>query len=144
MSARRGPGLVKAAGPSLISLSHPRLRGADARWRELFAQADAVSEGSSRQEGEGRVWYGTTSLILLLPASTAEERAFLAAFCARDLHVRLRAVRLAHREATSRAPTTLDRTTCEMHVSTDTRGVRIDVDIQAPLIEGSLGTVRRR
>lgn len=140
----RGPSVVKTRGPSLVSTGHPRVRGTDARWRALFEQADAVSEGSARTEGGARIWYGTTSLILPLPASTEAERAYLSAFCASDLHVRLRAVRIARREAMSRAPASLDRTTCEIRVSADVRGVRIDVDIQAPLIEGSLGTVRRR
>ncbi len=121
-----------------------RLRVHEPVWRELFDRADAISEGSCREEAEGRVWYGTTSLILPLPLPvTHEERHFLAAVAARDLHVRLRAIRIAHREAQSRAPATLDIVTTELRVSTDPQGVRIDVDIQAPLIEVRLGTSRQ-
>ena len=91
------------------------------------------------------VWYGTTSLILALPeGSSAAERVFIAAVAARDLHVRLRAVRIAHREAACRAPGTLGRSSCEIRVVAEERGVRIDVDVQAPLIEGQhLGTLGR-
>ena len=144
MSPPRGPSVVKARRPALVSLDRrARLRVHEPVWRELFDRADAVSEGSCREEQGGRVWYGTTSLILPLPLPfTHEERHFLAAVAARDLHVRLRAMRIAHREAQSRAPAALARTTCELVVSSDPRGVRIDVDIQAPLIEGRLGTSR--
>jgi hypothetical protein len=117
----------------------PLARGSDALWKALFEAADAVSEGGVVREGGGQVWYGSTSLILALPAETsASERAFIAAVAGRDLHVRLRAVRLALREAQLRAPTTLGRSNCEIRVGWEARGVRIDVDVQAPLIEGSL------
>jgi hypothetical protein len=145
MGPRKGPSIVKARKPSLVSQDRrARLRVHETAWRELFAKADAVSEGSVRDEPEGRVWYGTTSLILHLPLPvTHEERHFLAAVAARDLHVRLRAIRIAHREAQSRAPAALDIVSTELRVSHDPEGVRIDVDIQAPLIEGRLGTSRR-
>jgi hypothetical protein len=104
-------------------------------WRELFDTADAMSEGGARTEPGGDVWYGTTSLILPLPATAPEdERAFLAAVAERDLHVRLRALRVAQREASMRAPAPLGVFHCEIHVQSDPRGVRIDVDLQAPLI----------
>jgi hypothetical protein len=113
----------------------PLVRGSDAEWRALFERADAVSEGSVVDEGAGKVWYGSTSVILLLPADAfAGDFAFLAEVAARDLHVRLRAVRLAHREAQLRAPSTLGRCSCEIRVTSEKRGVRIDVDVQAPLI----------
>jgi hypothetical protein len=112
------------------------VRDDDAAWRVLFEAADAVSEGGARVEGSKRVWYGSTSLILALPEPVpASERAFLVAVAERSLHVRVRAVRVARREAQSRAPAALGRATCEIHVSPDPRGLRIDVDVQAPLIE---------
>jgi hypothetical protein len=113
------------------------VRAPDPRWRELFDAADVVSEGSVRQETAGRVWYGSTSLILTVTAGDAPGRdnAFLAGLVEGNPHLRLRAVRTAHREACSRAPGRLGRFTCEMHVAADVRGVRIDVDVQAPLIE---------
>jgi hypothetical protein len=113
------------------------VRAPDPRWRELFDGADTVSEGSVREEKAGRVWYGSTSLILRIDLADAggAEPAFLAALARRDVHVRLRAVRIAHREACARSPCRLGRFTCEIRVESDTRGVRIDVDGQAPLIE---------
>jgi hypothetical protein len=108
------------------------VRASDARWREMFERADIVSEGSARREGQGRVWYGSTSLILSVEPSEAP---FLAAVAGRDVHVRIRALRAAYREARSRAPSTLGRFACEVRVAADTSGVRIDVDVQAPLIE---------
>jgi len=133
------PGLAKSRGlPLVLARSASLVRAPDPRWRELFDQADTVSEGSVRDEKAGRVWYGSTSLILRVDPAEAcgVGPAFLAALVGRDLHVRLRAVRVAHREACARSPCRLGRFTCEIHVEADERGVRIDVDVQAPLIEG--------
>jgi hypothetical protein len=110
------------------------VRACSNRWTDLFDRADILSEGSARQEAHGRVWYGTTSLIL--PAEGADT-ALLAAVAARDVHVRLRAVRVARREACLRAPGRLGRLGCEVQVKAHAQGVRIDVDVQAPLIEWS-------
>jgi hypothetical protein len=133
-----GPGLARSRPRGTVSVRWtPLVRGSDANWRALFDAADSVSEGSVVKEGGGPVWYGSTSLILLLPAGTTpEELAFLAGVAERDLHVRLRAVRHARREAAVRAPSTLGRSSCEIRVVSEPRGLRIDVDIQAPLIEG--------
>jgi hypothetical protein len=98
----------------------------------MFERADIISEGSARDEGAERMWYGSTSLIL--PAE-AHQASFFAAVAERDVHVRVRAVRAAYREAASRAPGRLGRFSCEVRMSPDPRGVRIDVDVQAPLIE---------
>ncbi len=133
------PGLAKARGlPFVLARSTTLVCAPDARWRELFATADIVSEGSARQEASGPVWYGSTSLILRPPGTpdAAFDPAFLSGLVARDVHVRLRAVRTALREACLRAPCRLGRFTCEIHVVPDGQGVRIDVDVQAPLIEG--------
>ena len=130
------PGLAKSRRPSLIDVSsNLHVRTAEARWREAFDVADAVSEGAARAETRGNVWYGSTSLILRLDSETPEERAFLAAVAERDLHVRTRALRVAVREAAVRAGARLGRSQCEMRFTVDPGGVRIDVDVQAPLIE---------
>jgi hypothetical protein len=129
-----GPGLAKARRlPLVVSRPTLLLCAPDARWRELFAGADIVSEGGIRHESDGRTWYGSTSLILL---TTEGDPSTLAAVAARDVHVRLRALRTARREACSRAPSRLGRCVCEIRVAADPRGVRIDVDLQAPLIDG--------
>jgi hypothetical protein len=120
-----------------------RVRTTDALWRDAFDAADAVSEGAARVESRGSVWYGSTSLILDLHAKTDEERAFLVAVAARDLHVRTRALRVAVREASVRAGGRLGRSQCEVRFAVDPGGVRIDVDLQAPFIE-ELAAVTRR
>ncbi|HEY8038238.1 MAG TPA: hypothetical protein VIF15_00520 [Polyangiaceae bacterium] len=131
------PGLAKARGLPLVHSRRAVLvRAPDPRWRELFERADIVSEGCARDEAGGRVWYGSTSLILRIEPDAAPGGApFLAGLAARDVHIRLRAVRTAHREASLRAPGRLGRFACEIRVEPDARGVRIDVDVQAPLIE---------
>ena len=122
--------------PDLVERSGPFVRTTEGRWRDLFARADAISEGGVKDERSGRVWYGMTSLILGLPVETpVEERAFLRALAEKDVHVHLHALRCATREAQSRAPGMLGRTVCEVRFSEDPRGLRIDVDVQAPLIE---------
>jgi hypothetical protein len=127
------PGLAKARRlPYVLAHTTTLLRAAEPSWRELFERADVVSEGCARDEASGRAWYGSTSLVLDVPEI---DRATLAAVVARDIHVRLRAVRTAHREASLRAPGRLGRFSCEIQVAPDPRGVRIDVDVQAPLIE---------
>lgn len=107
----------------------------DGRWRAIFDAADAVSEGAARVEGGGSVWYGSTSLVLTLPAASEDERTFVAGVAASNPHVRLRAVRIARREAETRAPLPLGRAHCEVRTVPDQRGLRIDVEVQAPLIE---------
>jgi hypothetical protein len=131
------PGLAKAREvPFVLSRPTTLVRTPDCRWRELFDRADVISEGSAREEAAGRIWYGSTSLILpLAPSDTPVDPAFVAQVAGRDAHIRLRAMRMAHREASLRAPGGLGRVSCEMEFSADSRGVRIDVDIQAPLIE---------
>lgn len=123
--------------PPLIEQSGTMIRTTEGRWRELFASADAMSEGATKEERDGaRVWYGSTSLILDLPVETSlEDRAKILAVAKKDVHAHVHALRCAHREAQSRAPGMLGRLACEVRFSDDPRGLRIDVDVQAPLIE---------
>jgi hypothetical protein len=130
-----GPGLAKARDlPLVVARTTVLTRTPDASWRGLFDCADTVSEGGVRNEARGRIWYGSTSLIL--PTRERGDATLLAGLAARDLNVRVRAMRAAQREACLRAPSRLGRLTCEIRVTEDPRGVRIDVDVQAPLIEG--------
>jgi hypothetical protein len=136
VNARRGPGLSKAKAPDLFEVGGRRVRMVEGRLRDLFREADAISEGAVRAEPQGRVWYGSTSLILPLPNDlVGADRAFVLAAVERDVHVRVHAIRAAHREAQSRAPGMLGRTVCEVRFSEEVGGLRIDVDVQAPLIE---------
>ncbi len=135
----RRPGLKRGREDALVATRRAALvRASDALWRRLFDAADIVSEGGVVREADGAVWYGSTSVTLVLaPDMALLRRAFMAEVAARDPHVRLRATRLALREAQLRAPSILGRSSCEIRVGSEARGVRIDVDIQAPLIEGS-------
>lgn len=136
MIARRGPSLAKTKKPALVERDGTRVRTTNGRWRDLFASADALSEGALKDEGEARVWYGSTSLILELPVETSlEDRAELVAIAQKDVHAHVHALRSAHREAQSRAPGALGKLTCDVQFCVDPRGLRIDVDVQAPLIE---------
>jgi hypothetical protein len=136
VSQRRGPSLAKTRTPPLVERHGGFVRTTEGRWRELFADADAMSEGAARAEGEERVWYGSTSLILELPVETSlEDREELLAIARKDVHAHVHALRCAHREAQSRAPGQLGRLACELEFKDDPRGLRIDVDVQAPLIE---------
>lgn len=127
------PGLAKTRKAPLVEERNAQLaRATDGRWRELIDAADLVTEGAARQEPQGRFWYGSTSMILTTDAGDA---ALLAGVASKDVHVRLRALRAARREACLRAPGRLGRLACEIRVKTHPRGVRIDVDVQAPLIE---------
>jgi hypothetical protein len=134
---RVGPGLAKVrTAPLVVARQLVLARGTDARWRELFEHADTVSEGAVKNERGGPCWYGTSSFILPLRSDDTEEmRSFVSELASRDLHVRLRAVRAACREAQSRAPGRLGAAACEMTIVPDPRGVRIDVDVSAPLVD---------
>jgi hypothetical protein len=134
---RRGPGLARARKPKLVEWNGSMVRTTEGCWRELFSKADAISEGMPKAEkDQSRTWYGSTSLILELPVETSlEDRAELLAIAKKDVHAHVHALRVAHREAQSRAPALLGRVTCELHFEDDPRGLRIDVDVQAPLIE---------
>jgi hypothetical protein len=59
----------------------------------------------------------------------------LVMLASRDVHFRLRALRMAHREASLRAPSRLGRLTGDIRVAFHAGAVRVDVDVQAPLIE---------
>ncbi len=136
MERGKRPTVKKTRAPGLVERSGERVRTTEGRWRDLFEDADAMSEGAVKEEGAERTWYGSTSLILGLPVDMpVEERAFLQAIAEKDVHVHVHAVRCAHREAQSRAPGMLGRIVCEVRFHDDPRGLRIDVDVQAPLIE---------
>jgi hypothetical protein len=133
---RQGPGLAKTLGvPLLRSRKLELWQSSDYRWRQLFESADVMSEGATREEPDGPVYYGTTSVLLptvseggaLPDAQLAEAVQLLRS----DPHARVRAVRIACLEAQLRASGPLGRISAELAVRTDRRGVRVDVDVEA-------------
>jgi hypothetical protein len=129
----RGPGLAKTRQAPLLGVRTLRLvTSSDARWRELFEKADIISEGASRGEGDSRAYFGCTDIVLLVrPEQPGQSLAYLAGAAAFDPHVRLRAVRMARREAAQRANGPLDRLRAEISVSACARGVTVHVEVEA-------------
>ncbi len=132
VASSAGPGLRKAAPLTLVATRTVALVSASGpRVRELVARADVMSEGSVRDEGGTRTWFGSTSFLL----PHVPDAARVVAILSHDLHARARVLRVAQREACLRAPRALGRATCEVRFEVASDGLRIDVDVQAPLIE---------
>ena len=141
---RPGPGITKVRHPHPVATRVVSLvRAGDGHWATLFDRADVVSEGAAEQEGPSLVYRGTTSIILRwsamqqevaeTPSWACEERVRAVAM---DPHLRLRAVRVAQREAQSRAPGMLGTTRMDLFVRSEEREVRIDVDVDAVVEAG--------
>ncbi len=139
---RRGdrPGLAKARTLPLVRTKTVELlQSVDYRWRELFEAADVMSEGATRSEPDGPVYYGSTSVLLtrasrggLVPDAELDVvRRALAC----DPHARVRAVRIACLEAQLRSQGPLGRVRAELVVRDDPRGIRIDIDVEARVYE---------
>lgn len=129
-----GPGLRRTSPPALLTRRAVALLGLSFPGvRALFASADVMSEGGVRTENGERSWFGSTSLLVAMGARESVET--VAAALSRDLHARARLLRLAHAEASLRAPRPLGRASCEVKVGVSHGRLRIDVDVQAPLIE---------
>jgi hypothetical protein len=146
---QKGPGLAKTRELRLVSTREVEVwRSADYRLRELFEVADVMSEGAVRSELEGAAYYGTTSVLLpfvshggLVPDELAQGAVRL---IARDVHARVRAIRIACREAQVRSVQPLGRVRAELVVRHDSRGVRIDIDVEANVLVAERGAARRR
>jgi hypothetical protein len=132
----RGPGLAKTTRVPLFHSRTLRLvASSDARWGELFDAADVMSEGAPRGEGSERSYFGSSNIILLIaPEDPNQSVQTLAGAVARDPHVRLRAMRVARREATQRANAPLDRMRAEITVSPCTTGVAVHVEVEASVL----------
>jgi len=149
ISTRKGPGLRKARGhPVATSRVLQVWKSTDYRWRELFEAADVMSEGAVRHEREGPTYYGTTSVLLpfmsrggLVPDELAKDVARLAS---KDLHVRVRALRIAWREARVRSVHPIGRMRAEFVVRPDSRGIRIDIDVEAQILAVEVTAARIR
>jgi hypothetical protein len=132
----RGPGLARTRFPPLFHSRTLRLlASSDARWGQLFEKADVVSEGAPRGDGSERAYFGSSDIVLLVqPERPGETMDGLTSAIARDPHVRLRAVRMARREAAQRARGPLDSLHAEITVSPSTRGVTVHVDVEARVL----------
>jgi hypothetical protein len=135
----RRPGLAKTKELPLVSYQTRTLvRSADYRWRELLEHADVLSEGAIRNETEGPVYYGSTSLILPNRAHGGcfdqAEQQTLAALLSVDPHARVRVVRMACLEAQLRARRPIGSVRAEVVVREDPRGVRVNIDVEAKVV----------
>lgn len=132
----RGPGLAKTRRQPLLKRRKVELwQSTDYRWRELFETADVISEGATRSESDGAVYYGSTSILLPLfshgGAVPDQELSQVTKIIAIDPHARIRAVRIACLEAQVRCGGPIGRVRAELFVRSDARGVRVNVEIEA-------------
>jgi len=101
-----------------------------------------MSEGAVRVEAEGPVYYGSTSV--LLPTAlyggidVNSDRDTMMRLVDADPHARVRAVRIACLEAQLRARQAIGPIRAELTIRVDPRGVRIDIDIEAPVVLESM------
>lgn len=110
-------------------------QSADYRWRELFEGADVMSEGATRDEPDGKVYYGSTSILLpfssrggLVPDDQGEQVSRLAL---RDPHARLRATRIARLEAQVRSAAPIGRVRAELSARVVAYGIQVTVEVEA-------------
>jgi hypothetical protein len=133
---RDRPGPRKASPAPLLHKRHVELwASSDYRIRQMFEAADVMSEGALRPEANGAVYYGTTSIVLWVVSKGGQIPDETLVECSRllrlDPHARLRAVRVAWREAAVRAAVPLGQLRAELAFSTTPFGVKIDVDVEA-------------
>jgi hypothetical protein len=142
------PGLIKVrASPLVVRRTFDVAQAPSGVWREILDAADVVSEGRTQPEGERLVYYGSTSLLLLMRSRGGSlpdgDAAGLVALVRADPHVRLRALRIARREAEARAGGELGTLRAEIDVAEASRGVALLVEVVARLCL-SHGTTARR
>jgi hypothetical protein len=155
MPHRRGPGIANIRHPHPTTHRHVSLvRTDDSVWATLFEHADIVSEGSSELENDRWVYRGTTSIIVrcAIPTSRRDLRADAPAkeqLDARvrammlDPHLRLRAVRVARREAQARITGTLDTVHMDIILLPEHGQIRITVDVDANVMVADGRCVKR-
>lgn len=118
--------------PLVLRRTVELVTASDARVRELFERADVVSEGAPFGEDPDRAYFGSSDIVLLVERDLGERAiAELAHVAGRDPHVRLRALRIAHREAAQRAHGPIDSVRAEVNVAPSQRGVVVHVEVEA-------------
>jgi hypothetical protein len=138
----RGPGPAKTGTFALGTSRQLELwQSADYRLRELFEAADVMSEGATRSEPDGATYYGSTSVLLPFVSNGGfvpnDRAADIMRLIASDPHARLRAIRIACLEAQVRSAAPMGRVRAELFVRTDTRGIRVDVEVEARVFKNS-------
>lgn len=141
------PGLAKIRSVPLVNERRVTLTAPSVgRWRELLDGADVMSEGRSKDELGELVYYGSTSLLIASASGGGPlpDRwlADLARLLAHDPHVRLRALRVAQREALARADAPLGPIRAELVVSASPRGISLLVDVTARVERGGARRAR--
>src|SRR5690606_30079162 len=140
---KQGPGITKTRGQRLVERRQVDLfRSSDYRWRELFESADVISEGATRVETEGSIYYGSTSIVLLARSRGGsvddDQLEEVTRLVGSDPHAHIRAVRIACLEAQLRAGGPIGRVRAELFVRKDPDGVRVDVEVDARDIEEAI------
>lgn len=140
------PGIAKTKRARLFQPRTIRLvASSDARWGEIFDAADVVSEGAHRGEGSDRSYFGSSNIILLIsPEVHGQTPENLAGAVANDPHVRLRAMRVARREAAQRANGPLDKVRTEITVTACATGVAVHVEVEAVVLRDRRTSTRQR
>jgi len=133
-----GPGPARAKPLPLLELHATQLlRCSDYRIRELFECADVMSEGAVDGDEAAPTYYGTTSVLLPYHAhggAIAErDRALVYRYLSVDPHARVRAIRIACREAQVRCRAPIRRVRADVCIRDTPEGVRFDVEVEAPM-----------
>ncbi|MDC0745306.1 hypothetical protein [Polyangium mundeleinium] len=133
---RTRPGLVKAGpGPLVRRRQLDLVAAEDGPVRAMVEGADIVSEGMPQTEGDGIVYYGSTSVLLLARSRGGTlpdpDLASMAALLACDPHLKLRVLRIARREACTRVQGELGPVRAEIDVRASAAGVVVLVDVVA-------------
>ncbi|MCA9618325.1 MAG: hypothetical protein KC731_04870 [Myxococcales bacterium] len=147
-----GPGIAKVRKVQVLADKRFRLcavRGG--WWSAMIERSDIVSEGAPFGEGEGAVYYGSTSLRFVVESemigsvSAADHPQVLLDLLLADPHARLRILRLAHREAVVRAAAPLEVVLAEIRgrVIGEARGpvIAVDVDVEATFAEPDVDAI---
>ncbi len=137
--SRALPGLTKIRSVPFVQRRSVELCAAlDGRWRGVIEAADVVSEGSTRAEPGGLVYYGSTSVLLARVSAGGQlpddQIAGFLEVVRSDPHTRARALRIAHREATRRAGGEIGTLHADLGVRAEARGVLLLVEVMAQLL----------
>ena len=136
------PGLAKTQGLPFLRQRCIRLwQGSDHFWRQLLESADTMSEGAVRDEAGGRVYYGSTSIVLPVASRGGlvpdQDRETISKLLAYDVHARVRALRVACLEARLRCSEPLGKVSADIEVGFDESGIRARIDVEAPALDES-------